>query len=164
MKAGLPWSNLCINECRAYVVKGYPKGSGTLPASHPVYAAGNFLNGHHLSFCSPNSYNPCSSCWNKHCYIIMRLSVVCHSRIGCRPVGLKGIPKDSGLLPSIQPLFSIYRWLWGNKFPICLLQETYCTKGFYVVVNKGWNGEIIHSYSPSAHSRAVSMWYCLQRI
>ena len=39
----------------------------------------SFLNGHHLIFCSPDSYNPCNSCWNKHCYIIMHLSVACHS-------------------------------------------------------------------------------------
>ena len=56
------------------------------------------LNGHHLIFCSPDSYNPRNSCWNKHCYIIMRLSVVCHSCIGCRSVWLKGTPNGSEYL------------------------------------------------------------------
>ena len=78
------------------MVKGYPKGSGTLPAPHPMYAAGKFLNGHGLKFCSPDSYNPGNSCRNKHCYIIMRISVVCPSRIGCRSVWLKGTPNGSG--------------------------------------------------------------------
>ena len=55
--------------------------------------------------------------------------------------------------------YSIYRWLRENKFSICLLQETYCTKGFDVVLNKGWNGEIIHSYSLSAHSKGVSILF-----
>ena len=43
-------------------MKAYPKGSGTLPAPHPVYAAGKFSNGHCLKFCSPDSYNPCNLC------------------------------------------------------------------------------------------------------
>ena len=38
------------------------KGSGTLPAPHPVYAAEFVLNGHHLRFRSPDSCNP----WNSH--------------------------------------------------------------------------------------------------
>ena len=42
---------------------------------------------------------------------------------------------------------NIYRWLRDNKFHICLLQETYCTKDFEVglIMKKGWNGEIINS-------------------
>ena len=32
------------------MVKGYPKGSGTLPAPHPVYAAGKFLKQPSLFF------------------------------------------------------------------------------------------------------------------
>ena len=42
---------------------------------------------------------------------------------------------------------------------MCLLQETSCTKGFDGIVNKGWNGEIVHSYSPSAHSKGVSILF-----
>ena len=37
----------------------------------------------------------------------MRLSVVCHSRIDCGSVWLKGTPNGSGLLPSTQPLYAI---------------------------------------------------------
>ena len=52
-----------------------------------------------------------NSCWNKHCYIIMRISVVCPSRIGCRSVWLKGTSNGSGLLPSPQPLYAIAKSL-----------------------------------------------------
>ena len=55
--------------------------------------------------------------------------------------------------------YNIYRWLRDNEFSVCLLQETYCTKGFDGIVNKGWNGEIVHSYSPSAHSKGVSILF-----
>ena len=65
-----------------------------------------FLNGHHLKFCGHDSYNPSNSCWNSHCYIIMCLSVVCSSRIGCRSVWLKGTPNGSGLLPSPQTVYA----------------------------------------------------------
>ena len=71
----------------------------------------NVLNGHRLKFCSPDSYNPCNSCWNKHCYIIMRKSVVCPSRIGCKSVWLTGTPNGSGLLPSPQLLYAIANML-----------------------------------------------------
>ena len=43
----------------------------------------------------------------------MHSSVVCPSRIGCRSVWLKGIPKGSGLLPSPQPVYAtakILKW------------------------------------------------------
>ena len=90
-------------------MKGCPKDSGTLPASHPVYAAKNFFKWPPFNFfCSPDSYNPCNSSSNKHCYVIMHLSVVCQSRIGCRSVWLKGAPNGSGLLPSTQSLYIYY--------------------------------------------------------
>ena len=67
------------------------------------------LNDHCLKFCSPDSYSPCNSCWNKYCYIIMCISVVCPSHIGCRSVWLKSrpTPNGSGLLPLPQPLYAI---------------------------------------------------------
>ena len=55
--------------------------------------------------------------------------------------------------------YNIYRWLRDNEFSVCLLQETYCTKGFDGIVNKGWNGQIVHSYNPSAHSKGVSILF-----
>ena len=64
------------------------------------------LNGRRLKFCGPDSYNPSNLCSNNHCYIIMCLSVVCPSPIGCRPVWLKGTPNASGLLPSPQPVYA----------------------------------------------------------
>ena len=86
--------------------KATPKRSETLPAPHPVYAAKKNLNGHRLKFCGPDSYNPSNSYWNNHCYIIMCLSVVCLSRIGCRSVWLKGTPNGSGLLSSPQSVYA----------------------------------------------------------
>ena len=55
--------------------------------------------------------------------------------------------------------YNIYSWLRDNKFHICLLQETYCTKDFEVIVRKGWNGEIIHSNSESSHSKGVCILF-----
>ena len=105
VKARLPWDNVVINECMAYMVKhpelsgcittltvrntagckllcsngyldrsrcwwqgSYPKGFGLFPAPHPVCVATKKLNDHRLKCCSPDSYNPCNSCWNSHCY------------------------------------------------------------------------------------------------
>ena len=41
--------------------------------------------------------------------------------------------------------YSIYNWFKDNKFDICLVQESYCTKEFASEIKKGWNGELIHS-------------------
>ena len=114
---GYIWVNiLTLSPQRvAYVVKGYPKrfwSINCLRLSQCVLRQ-NVLNGHCLKFCGPDSYNPCNSCWNNCCYIIMRLSVVCPSRIGCRSVWLKGTPNGSGLLPSPQPVYAaakIFKW------------------------------------------------------
>ena len=62
--------------------------------------------------------------------------------------GLRGIKR-----------FAIYKWLKDNKFHVCLLQETYCTKDFSDKIKKGWNGEMIHSYSLSKHSKGVSILF-----
>ena len=35
---------------------------------------------------------------------------------------------------------TVYRWLKEHKFHICLLQETFCTKGFAPNMKKGWVG------------------------
>ena len=42
---------------------------------------------------------------------------------------------------------TVYRWLKEHKFHICLLQETYCTKGVAPNMKKGWDGDIMHSFS-----------------
>ena len=52
---------------------------------------------------------------------------------------------------------TVYRWLKEHKFHICLLQETYCTKGFAPKMKKGWDGDIMHSFSTSPHSKGVSI-------
>ena len=52
--------------------------------------------------------------------------------------------------------YNIYRWLRDN---ICLLQETYCTKDFEVIMKKGWNGEIINRHSESSHSKGVCILF-----
>ena len=51
--------------------------------------------------------------------------------------------------------YVIYRWLRDNKFDICLLQETFCTKDFTDKIKRGWNGKMIHSCSLSNHSKGV---------
>ena len=53
--------------------------------------------------------------------------------------------------------YKIYRWLKDHKFDICLLQETYCTKDYIDIMNRGWNGQIFHSVTSSSHSRGVSI-------
>ena len=53
--------------------------------------------------------------------------------------------------------FSIYKWLTENKFDVCLIQETYCTKDFAPIMKKGWNGNIFHSFTSSEHSKGVSI-------
>ena len=55
--------------------------------------------------------------------------------------------------------YSIYNWFKENKFDICLAQESYCTKEFASIMKKGWNGELVHSYSNSEHSRGVSILF-----
>ena len=90
-----------------YVVKTYPKRLWNITCTSPSLCCCKFfLNRHRLKFCGHESYNPSNSCWNSHCYIIMRLSVVCPSRIGCRSVWLKGTPNGSGLLPSPQIVYA----------------------------------------------------------
>ncbi len=49
----------------------------------------------------------------------------------------------------------IYRWIKENRYDICCLQETYCTKPNNDKFKKGWSGEIYHSFSNSTHSRGV---------
>ena len=39
------------------------------------------------------------------------------------------------------------------------MQESYCTKEFASEIKKGWNGELIHSYSNSEHSRGVCILF-----
>ena len=51
--------------------------------------------------------------------------------------------------------FSVFTYLKSNKFDICLLQETYCTKSFISKFSAGWSGEVFHSVSDSVHSRGV---------
>ena len=55
--------------------------------------------------------------------------------------------------------YNIYRWLRDNKFDICLLQETFCTEEYDVIMKKGWRGEMVHSFSNSGHSRGVSILF-----
>ena len=55
--------------------------------------------------------------------------------------------------------YSIYNWFKDNKFDICLVQESYCTKEFASEMKKGRNGELIHSYSNSEHSRGVCILF-----
>ena len=52
---------------------------------------------------------------------------------------------------------SVYRWLKENKYNLCCLQETYCTKSHDVRFKRGWSGDIFHSFSNSTHSRGVSI-------
>ncbi len=49
----------------------------------------------------------------------------------------------------------IFRWIEENRYDICCLQETYCTKPNNVKFKKGWPGELYHSFSNSTHSRGV---------
>ena len=42
---------------------------------------------------------------------------------------------------------------------MCLLQESYCTKRFESVMNKGWNGTVFHSYTTSEHSKGVCVLF-----
>ena len=93
--------------------KATSKGFGTLPAPHPDYAAAKFLKWPLFKICGPDSYNPCNSCWNNHCYITKHLLIVCSSPIGCNSVWLKGTPNGSEFLPSPQPLYAaakISKW------------------------------------------------------
>ena len=55
--------------------------------------------------------------------------------------------------------FSIYKWLTENKFDVCIIQETYCTKDFAPIMKKGWNGNIFHSFTSSEHSKGVSILF-----
>ena len=55
--------------------------------------------------------------------------------------------------------YNIYRWLRDNKFDICLLQETFCTEEYDVIMKKGWRGEMVHSFSSSGHSRGISILF-----
>ncbi len=55
--------------------------------------------------------------------------------------------------------YNIYRWLKEKKFDICLLQETYCTKDIEQTFRKGWAGELVHSFTSSAHSKGVSILF-----
>ena len=53
--------------------------------------------------------------------------------------------------------FNILKWFKDNRFDICLVQETYCTEDFVSKFKKGWNGDIIHSFTGSEHSKGVSI-------
>ena len=55
---------------------------------------------------------------------------------------------------------TVYRWLKENKYNLCCLQETYCTKSHDVRFKRGWSGDIFHSFSNSTHSRGVSVMIC----
>ena len=54
---------------------------------------------------------------------------------------------------------NIYRWLRDNTFYICLLQETSCSKDYDAAMQKQWQGEMVHSFSNSGHSRGVGMLF-----
>ena len=55
--------------------------------------------------------------------------------------------------------YVIYNYLKENKFQVCLLQETFCTDDFVHKIRRGWQGDIIHSCSPSKHSRGVCILF-----
>ena len=52
---------------------------------------------------------------------------------------------------------SIYRWLKDNKYHICCIQESFCTQANIAQFKRGWDEDIYHSLSNSAHSRGVSI-------
>ena len=51
--------------------------------------------------------------------------------------------------------YNIFNWLRTKKFDVCLLQETFCDSKLSKKFNKGWAGQVLHSYSKSIHSRGV---------
>ena len=50
---------------------------------------------------------------------------------------------------------TIYKWIRKNDYGICFLQETFCISNLKQQFQKGWNGDIFHSFSDSSHSRGV---------
>ena len=50
---------------------------------------------------------------------------------------------------------SLFRWMANNFYDICLLQETYCVESNAKLFQRGWSGDILHSFSNSCHSRGV---------
>ena len=50
---------------------------------------------------------------------------------------------------------TIYNWARTNAFNVCFLQETFAMNSNYKEFNRGWQGEIFHSFSDSTHSRGV---------
>ena len=125
-KLGFPETIYALMNVGRTWWKAIPTGSGILLAPHSVYANVIFLNGHRLKFCGRDSYNSCNSCWNNHFYIIMCLSVVCPSHIGCCVV--KGYHQmGSGLLPAPQPLYATakkYKMAIYIKSTVLKLEKT----------------------------------------
>ena len=53
----------------------------------------------------------------------------------------------------------IFHWLYEQKYEIICLQETYCTKGNELAVDKSRKGSAYHCLSDSSHSRGVSILF-----
>ena len=55
--------------------------------------------------------------------------------------------------------FDVFKWFKDNRFDICLVQETYCTEDFASNFKKGWDGDVVHSFTSSEHSKGVSILF-----
>ena len=53
----------------------------------------------------------------------------------------------------------IFTWINDNKCDVCLIQESYCTKDFSDKFKNNWDGEIVHSFTDSSHSRGVCILF-----
>ena len=51
--------------------------------------------------------------------------------------------------------YSVYNWLKNGKYDVCLIQETFCTPSSNGQFQKGWPGDMFHSFTNSSHSRGV---------
>ena len=50
---------------------------------------------------------------------------------------------------------ALFQWILDKKFDIVCLQETYCTQDFVQKFNRMWEGQVVHSFTDSCHSRGV---------
>ena len=57
-------------------------------------------------------------------------------------------------LDSLPKLY-VYNWLKNGKYDVCLIQETFCTPSSSGQFQKGWPGDMFHSFTNSSHSRGV---------
>ena len=53
----------------------------------------------------------------------------------------------------------VFEWLKKKKYDIIFLQETFLTKELETKLSKEWNGESVHNFSDSKHSRGVSILF-----